>query len=238
MKKTFDMITIPALLVAVLLAALTAFAADSDIDDFLRSPVFGQRLNSHRNLRDLVDDYARIEKRRARESERLAREWKDITAEIIRNIQRYLKAEEEHNARISEMKMGLYCSQCNRSKSQIEKSGENFYSHLQSVRGREKTVPLKLIQDEERKFYEYGRREARKRLDLDHLADKNDEKADRVDREAERDKAVLEKKIQEYIVSGNAADLGSIPLRDEDKPQVQEKVGDHYLSDKEWYGEE
>ncbi len=36
---------------------------------------------------------------------------------------------------MDEMRQGLYCSKCHRSKSEIEASGENFYEHIQRVQG-------------------------------------------------------------------------------------------------------
>lgn len=220
----------------VLLGTLIAVpVVADDVDDFLRSATLGERLQSHRDLRALVGDYVRIEKKRARESDKLVNEWKELAYEININIREFLNALEKHDARVQELKAGLYCSVCKHSKSEIEKSGERFEAHVKRVHGKEKWTQASILREEEKKFDEYNRNQTKKRRELDHRQWKNEEIYDKLDKEVERDKDTLQRKIDVYVRSGNAGDLGALP---EEQPRPQQSGPKRFeLNEKQWWGE-
>ena len=57
-----------------------------------------------------------------------------------------LRAERDHA--LQEMRSGLFCDQCWRTKSEIEKGGENFAQHLQRVNGQAVASPERLAEKE------------------------------------------------------------------------------------------
>jgi len=64
-------------------------------------------------------------------------------------IQKLQSQEEEA---LDQLRLGLFCSECGRSKSEIERTGESFESHLQRVHGH--AVATQAMLDNKRAFYE------------------------------------------------------------------------------------
>ena len=99
-----------------------------------------------------------------------------------------------------EMRRGLYCNKCWRSKSEIERGGENFYRHLQDVKGQAVAAPPEKI---EQKMREYDAQIAQAQNEVDQVEQERqrteaDERAAQ-QREAERQQAEDRRKRQEAI---------------------------------------
>ncbi|MEW5929271.1 MAG: hypothetical protein AB1941_17590 [Gemmatimonadota bacterium] len=114
------------LLAAVLpsLAALPALAGQTrGIGDVLLVESKAAKIESHR------DDIPR----QRQEAERLDAAWE----ERIRRLRDELSGlRREMDGHLHDLRMGYYCSECGRSKTQLENQGINFAAHLRDVRGR------------------------------------------------------------------------------------------------------
>lgn len=69
--------------------------------------------------------------------------------EIIKKMAEEAKAIQDKENELAELRAGLFCSKCKRSKSEIEKTGLNFYQHVQDVKGRVEPLSPEEIQKKE-----------------------------------------------------------------------------------------
>ena len=130
---------------------------------------------------DLRDTLAQLDKDIAKKQE-----------EFARSIDERQIIGQEYKKTSDELTMGLYCSKCQRSKSEIEREErEPFYKHLENVKGRSKSAPAAVL----RKAYEdYRRKRERsyqKTVAIEKDIERLDEKITSSRRAAERRKADL-----------------------------------------------
>lgn len=65
-----------------------------------------------------------------------------------------LALEKERDQMLADMRGGLYCSQCHRSRTEIEAAGEGFYEHLRNVRGIALPAPDSLVRAKAAEYQE------------------------------------------------------------------------------------
>src|SRR5687767_11259959 len=58
----------------------------------------------------------------------------------------------DRDAHIAELKAGVMCSECNRTKTEIERAGINFQAHLRDVKGFAKPAPTERIEKDRADF--------------------------------------------------------------------------------------
>ena len=76
---------------------------------------------------------------KARESQRKLQVRSKMLADSAERVRR------RRDQTLEEMRRGFFCSQCKRSKSEIERSGTNFYAHLRDVKGYPVPAPAELV---------------------------------------------------------------------------------------------
>ncbi len=159
--------------------------------------------NINREIRELErekesaeHELAMIDGDSARTLTKLQEELNRKEAEYEQSINVHRLMVGEHNKQIEELKNGLYCSKCDRSKSQIEKSGrESFAEHVRNVKGRQMSASsevLKKLREEHKREWETS---FKKSLQLDTESRKIAEKMTAEEKNAENRKKSLSTRI-------------------------------------------
>ena len=60
---------------------------------------------------------------------------------------------DEYKKTVEDLKQGFYCSRCNRSKTEIQKSGEDFYNHINRVEGTIQTAPPEAFEKAKNEYF-------------------------------------------------------------------------------------
>jgi len=124
------------------LSALLVFSAACQAADFASSAeakaaaaAAAARCSGARGALTGAAEELAAAQRRYSELESSGPDQRDLRREAARLAGQIQRLRLEENEAIYELRQGLYCSQCMRSKSEIERGGENFYAHLQRVQG-------------------------------------------------------------------------------------------------------
>jgi len=82
----------------------------------------------------------------------LANMRQQFTSNLSKIDQEIQDKQNKRDLVLNEMRRGAYCSQCKRSKTEIEATGESFYQHLQRVHGQEIPAPYEDIVAKQREY--------------------------------------------------------------------------------------